>query len=500
MAALVNPSNLYRGGAVVLNSNPSTNLAIQLMAKEQAKKDALNQFYARQQQGLLNEEKKMRPQDMVDPTNPNRGWQSDFNDLQNHYLQNRDAIVRPRTAQDYQAKAAYEQKYNDLMTKASQSINEKQLANQLFMAAKSPNFHMTDNDMNVMHANNSSIYDENGQIPITDPTTGMIVKRRPTANDLSVNVRPFDAQRKMQFDKQLTGDIKPDVNIDATNIKKDPTTGQLIVNTTTAYSPQKIKSIADNVPAKFDPYSPEYVNYDNQLSALHQPGHENDLAQMNQAYQKIYGATDANGNPNIIDSPEKLAQADIIISKSAGGKTEQKLVKDLPAQQQFQINKMYQQSQMSEGRQKRVYDYKEKGGKAAIGADNDILGYYSKNFPATNDAVTVNPTAPNFASTKDNNKYVDASKIDAAHNDIITNKDLGAQPLTLPDGKKVYKVLPNGDWEGQGGKRIDRQAAETAFKKWKTKANVGDAVGSGTTVQPTQTKVTSKGIKIPVFK
>src|SRR6185312_13170398 len=177
-------------------------------------------------------EKKMRPQDMVDPTNPNRGWQNDFNDLQSHYLQNRDAIVRPRTAQDYQAKAAYEQKYNDLMTKASQSIGEKQLANQLFMASKSPNFHMTDNDMNVMHANNASIYDENGQLPITDPTTGMVVKRRPTVNDLSVNVKPFDAQRKMQFDKQLTGDIKPDVNIDTTNIKKDPTTGQLLVNTT----------------------------------------------------------------------------------------------------------------------------------------------------------------------------------------------------------------------------------------------------------------------------
>src|SRR6185312_6536916 len=311
----------------------------------------------------------------------------------------------------------------------------------LFMASKSPNFHMTDNDMNVMHANNASIYDENGQLSITDPTTGMVVKRRPTVNDLSVNVKPFDAQRKMQFDKQLTGDIKPDVNIDTTNIKKDPTTGQLLVNTTTAYSPQSIKAIADKVPTKFDPYSPEYVNYDNQLSALHQPGHEKDIDQLNQAYQKIYGATNKDGSPNIIDSPEKLAQADIIMSKSAAGKTEQKFVKDLPAQQQFQINKMIEQSRLSEGRQKRVYDYKEKGGNAAIGTDNDILGYYTKTFPTTNETNinNLNPNEPFFQSSKDVNQYVDASKIDAAHMDIITNKGLGAQPLTLPSGQKVFK-------------------------------------------------------------
>jgi ribosomal protein S11 len=85
--ALQNPNNLYTGGAVVFNTQPSTNFAIQLMAQKKAKDEALDEYY-RKLPSTINEAG-MRDQDRP-------GFMQRVSEMQQFYLQNRDAIKDPR--------------------------------------------------------------------------------------------------------------------------------------------------------------------------------------------------------------------------------------------------------------------------------------------------------------------------------------------------------------------------------------------------------------------
>lgn len=66
--ALINPSALYTEGAVKLDTTPSLNFYAQLLAKKQAKKDALDQYYQKLMDTTQGRENQMRPIDIEE------GW------------------------------------------------------------------------------------------------------------------------------------------------------------------------------------------------------------------------------------------------------------------------------------------------------------------------------------------------------------------------------------------------------------------------------------------
>lgn len=66
--------------------------------------------------------------------------------------------------------------------------------------------------------------------------------------------------------------------------------------------------------------------------------------------------------------------------------------------------------------------------------------------------------------------YVPVDKIDAGDLAIIRGNG-SVNPVTVGD-KKYFKVLPNGDWEGEDGKLISRDAVLDRYLKGKPKLNV----------------------------
>jgi|ERR1039457_3468837 hypothetical protein len=343
------PSGLYHGaGQVVLNTQPSVNFAAQLMAKQQAKMDSLNQYYGKTQQNLLEKENKMRPQDVTDPDNPNRGWMQDFNSLQSNYLKNRQAILQPRSPQDYQTKAAYESHYNQLMSNAAKSVNLQGETNKLVnkITFSGGKYVPTDNDHMVLDTYEKSIYNPDRTIDRPDPVTGVKVTKEPNLQtDLSLGLPPLDSKSLDQFNKNNSTGIKQDMTYDPKTIQKDPATGKLIVNEQFGYSPDKIKAAADRVPDKLNPYTREGAGFENMLTQIHQDPTSEAVKRYNDAFQSVYGKTDKDGNPNIVDTPSKLAKANLILDMQSQGGVRQKMVTDLPAQQQFQLTKMAKQQE-----------------------------------------------------------------------------------------------------------------------------------------------------------
>jgi hypothetical protein len=109
--ALNNPSNLYTAGAVVFDTRPSTNFAIQLLQQKKAKDEALDQYYKKLPSTI--NEAGMRDQDR-EPFMQNIGQ------LQAYWRDNRDKIKNPRK-DGGAAQYNYEKMFRDISTRVNMS-------------------------------------------------------------------------------------------------------------------------------------------------------------------------------------------------------------------------------------------------------------------------------------------------------------------------------------------------------------------------------------------
>ena len=102
------PDSLYTGGAVVFDSRPSTNLYAQLMARKQAREEALDE-YERRRLDRMNESG-LRDQDR-------EGLDNMVLDLKTYYNANKDAVRKGNNAAAYE----YEKKFRDALGYISES-------------------------------------------------------------------------------------------------------------------------------------------------------------------------------------------------------------------------------------------------------------------------------------------------------------------------------------------------------------------------------------------
>ena len=86
--ALINPSNLYSGEAERFNSQPSVTLAANLMAKRQAREDALDKYYS----GLPNTINDKGVRDIDIPVIHQK-----VGEMQQYYMQNKAQIQQGTT-------------------------------------------------------------------------------------------------------------------------------------------------------------------------------------------------------------------------------------------------------------------------------------------------------------------------------------------------------------------------------------------------------------------
>jgi hypothetical protein len=211
-----NPGNLYSGGAVVFNSTPAVQFAINMMARKAAKDEALDQYY-REMDSKVNEAG-MRTQDIPSLIG-NENARHQF------YQQNKSAILNPKL-DGGQAQTKFNQLYQQSLGLVNQSKGEAQRYGQIAPLLIDPDkrSRLTDSFLEQLHAHD---------LPITDPNHKSF--------DLSTIdfTTPFDQQK---FLKNFT-DIKR-TQVGMPKIDIDPKTYRGTITTTQGFDDNAKKTIA----------------------------------------------------------------------------------------------------------------------------------------------------------------------------------------------------------------------------------------------------------------
>lgn len=221
--AINNPSNLYTAGAVVFDTRPSTNFAIQLLQQKKAKDEALDQYYQKLPSTI--NEAGMRDQDR-EPFMQNIGA------LQAYWRDNRDKIKNPRR-DGGAAQYNYEKMFRDISTRVNMS---KQ-------AAK------TDLELGKLRfsENTSYIFDDPEIIDrIGKQSLSVWDPQHQTVDLATITVPPKPMAQKDwdEYWKGLPGSIKPSEN---TEYKPDPADRfSRIPVTTIAYDKKQLEQIGIN--------------------------------------------------------------------------------------------------------------------------------------------------------------------------------------------------------------------------------------------------------------
>lgn len=295
--AVHNDPRLYSGGALVLNSQPETNFYAQLLAKQQAKRDALDQYYQKTIQDTT--PAGMRNKDVVG------GWSKKLNDWQTFAMnpENRKYMLNPRL-DGYKTVTRFNAMHQDLLAdaaKSKQELGDEKMMNQLRVSGK---WNPTDEDMDIAHRKGLSIYD-NGRFDQNGNDVDL--------TQLSFNIPEFTPLQEQQLYKSASEGIKLNKTYDEKNIRKD-NTGEQYVPFQEKYSQDQIKTIAGNYANNLTKSA--LVKYENLM-------HNQEVYDMaTKAYQQIYG------DKELIDSPDKMAKAVSIMHAMAQTKSSEEKMPD----------------------------------------------------------------------------------------------------------------------------------------------------------------------------
>lgn len=276
---------LFAGGAVKLDSSPSLAFYSQLMARRQAKMDAMNQYYSRLMDDVQGQENKMRPKDIEG------GWQQKFNDWQMFYMnpENRKAILNP-SKYGFEKANQFNAMHQDLIADARKSKKALEDEKTVAQHALSGKWIPTDNDMNEVNSLSKTIYDPSRKIQDKDQISGLGIERDPDVAYLSPNIPDPTAAEKNAAMKYATGNIKPSTTAGEPDRKLG------LITYTTAYKPEDIAKAAGNY-ANTVAGDRKFMNSYDRL--MHDPAH---YKTYNEVYHKYFGKD--------IESPEEMAAAE----------------------------------------------------------------------------------------------------------------------------------------------------------------------------------------------
>lgn len=283
----ISTGGLYTAGAVVLPFHQAPNYARQLLMHQQAKNQALGQYYSKLENGI--NPVGVRDQDMD-------GWQSKLQAWQKFGIQNRNALINPN-ADGGKAIRQFEAMHQDLLgdIQKSKAAAANERAIQPLMLDPKKRALTTNQDLLNAHKLGTSIYDPQHYKP--DGVTPI------SPADFSFNAPPFD-ERKQQATLM---DVTKGLKLEKTYGKGKVNTTELkdYVPYTLKHSTQNLKTIGDRMGSIYDGDPSVQSHYDNKQ--LDQPTHD----KLNSAYKSVYGA-----DQDIGTDPRKIAQADMIDQNS----------------------------------------------------------------------------------------------------------------------------------------------------------------------------------------
>lgn len=338
--AIHNDPRMYSGGSVVFNSQPEINLYANLMAKKQAKQDAMDQYYQ-------NLHKSINPAGMR-TADINGGFTKKIDDTQKFYFQNRDAIRKQQTPEQRALASQYESMHQDLLMDINKSKEAAAHELEIAKANMAGKLNPTDEDLKVSHGISAPIYSREHykDDAMTQPYT---------INDLSLNVPQFDPKQQEEFYKASTQGLTAGKAYNEKDLRRDRTTGQVFIPFEQSYSDDQLKTIGDRAGNIVEGSRSAKVHYEH---LMHDP---NFLIPANQAYQSVYGSKD------FVDTPKKAAIAATLMSAKAERNHGEELKKDetLDFQRQIFMEGLKQKDRLA------LLDAKEKA-KAMGAAANDV--------------------------------------------------------------------------------------------------------------------------------
>ena len=284
--ALQNHPALCTGGAERFQY-PSANLYAQMLARKQARQEALDQYYQNLHKNI--NPAGMRTQDITGGFSQKvQGWEK-------HFMENKQRIQNPKNPEDRNTAIENQSMYQDLLMDIQKSkepaAHEMEYAKFILSGKGNP----TENDMKVAHALSASIYSREHykDDAMTQPYT---------INDFDLNVPQFDPKQQEEFYKAATQGLTAGKTYDEKSIRRDKTSGQVFIPYEQSYSSEQLKTIADKAGSLVEGSRSAKVHYEN---LLHD---KNFFDAANKAYQSVYGAKE------VVDTPKKAAQAATIIA------------------------------------------------------------------------------------------------------------------------------------------------------------------------------------------
>lgn len=349
--ALHTPSNLYAGAAATFNASPYTNFAINMMAKKQAKDDALDSYYRDLNKSINSAG--VRTQDIP-------GFMEKTNTLQNYWQQNRDAIKNPRI-DNGKSQTEYNSRYQDIQSYINSSKQEELKKQPFVKTISDPTKRdfVTDKMMQAI-----ALHD----LPLTDP------------NRQSFDITKYDFNPKElspeEFQKFNEG-IGKGISQDKTDVSAipDPTNRFYQIETTSQrYSPEKLKAIGDEAKNAYDG-SVAYTFEKNHPFKDFKTKHEQEFNRLNDIHKQVYGAD--------INDGEDLYAA-TILSKKLEPTIASKRIEDRKYIDDYNFSQQKQLKGIEFGYQKALSQWKKDNG---IGegqnADDNFYNLYNsiKNKP-----------------------------------------------------------------------------------------------------------------------
>lgn len=291
--ALQNPSNLYSGGQGVFDSSRSVQMYANLMAKKQAKKDALDAYYGKALQDVT--PSGMRNKDIIG------GWSQKLEAFKNLGMdpEKKKYLLNP-SLDGYKTVTDFNRMHTELLSEAERSKQELKDENMLNEQRISGKWNPDDDDMALIDRKGKSIY---------DPSRYDELGRDVDLTNISFNTPEFDANRQAKANKGIYGNIKPGKSYDEKKAVKDNNTGQFFIPYVESYSTENIEQIGKN--------AERMVSSDKSMRKAYNDLLHNDPDMVAKATAFLQGV---DGKDAVVDTPAKLAKADKMMEAASYAK------------------------------------------------------------------------------------------------------------------------------------------------------------------------------------
>lgn len=436
------PQNLYTGNAVVGNAMPYVQYANQLKQKRQAKDEAVDKYY----QNLPNtiNDKGVRDQEI-----PLIHQKKD--EIQKYWMENRDKIRKGNTPEAYNLSKMF----RETQGMVQESKNRVATATKVGQLRGNPKYDYIFKNPTLIN-----------QIEKHDLPVGTQGSEAIDFNQITLPPAPFE-QKKYQ---QAFSDVKPEIT---KSVKPHPQDKYLEIEVST---PSFNKKQLDLIHQRAATELFNNPSFEDQIKNKIQETPDL-LPVLNKTFEDNYGHPIANES----DLATAYTLANMNLAPTEKAVTNWKAREGAKNAEWDRRRKLSFADSM-----KKIKANKEAGNldeeEVRYITDENVINH-GKEFPAN-----LEEQAKKIFGFKPA-AYIEAKDIDPRDLDVIIGQDKsktqpGVHPITF-ENKKVYLIQEDGNWRGQDGKIIDREAVKDAWLKGKTKQTIQiGSKGDRNTISP----------------